>query len=233
MFNDLFSFYHSKEWAKFRQNVIAERMHDDGFVYDEVTEKPITRAYDIILHHKIELTEENVNDYDISLNPQNIMIVSHKTHNYLHNKLGHSNREVFLVYGAPLSGKSTWVKESMSPGDLVIDIDSIWQCVSNLSRYEKPARLKSVVFKVRDSLLDAVKYRLGKWNNAYVIGGYPLQSERERLIKELHAREVYIECSIEECLKRLQEAEDGRDKAEWERYIRAWFDSWMPPGPVE
>ena len=90
MFKDLFSFYRSREWEKFRQMVIAERVHDDGFVYDEVTEQPITKAYDIILHHKIELTEENVNDYDISLNPQNIMIVSHKTHNYIHNKLGYS-----------------------------------------------------------------------------------------------------------------------------------------------
>jgi predicted kinase len=233
MFRDRFSFYRSKEWRKLLDNLKHERLNDDGEIICEYCGKPITRAYDAIGHHKIELTEENVNDYDISLNPQNIQLVHHACHNRIHNKLGYANREVFLVYGAPLSGKSTWVKESMSPGDLVIDIDSIWQCVSNLSRYEKPARLKSVVFKVRDSLLDAVKYRLGKWNNAYVIGGYPLQSERERLIKELHAREVYIECSIEECLKRLQEAEDGRDKAEWERYIRAWFDSWMPPGPVE
>lgn len=230
MFKDLFSFYRSREWEKFRQTVIAERMRDDGFVYDEVTDKPITKAYDIILHHKIELTEENVNDYDISLNPQNIMIVSHRTHNYLHDKLGYSRRQVYLVYGAPLSGKSTWVKDSMSAGDLIIDIDSIWQCVSNLPRYEKPAKLKSVVFKVRDCLLEAVKYRLGKWNNAYVIGGYPLQGERERLIKELGAREVFINTSEEECLERLAAAGDGRDKAEWEGYIREWFERYDPPG---
>lgn len=224
MFRDLFSFYRSREWEKFRQMVIAERIHDDGFVYDEVTEQPITKAYDIILHHKIELTEENVNDYDISLNPQNIMIVSHRTHNYIHNKLGYSNRQVFLVYGAPLSGKSSYVKSSMSAGDLIIDIDSIWQCVSNLPRYEKPGKLKSVAFKVRDCLLDAVKYRLGKWHNAYVIGGYPLQGERERLIMELGAREIFIECTKEECLRRLKESDDGRDYKEWRGYIEEWFE---------
>lgn len=230
MFKDLFSFYRSREWEKLRETIIADRIHDDGFVYDEVTEKPITRAYDIILHHKIELTEENVNDYDISLNPQNIMIVSHKTHNYLHDKLGYSRREVFLVYGAPLSGKSTYVKESMSVGDMVVDIDSIWQSISNLPRYEKPAKLKSVVFKVRDCELEAVKYRLGKWHNAYVIGGYPLQGERERLIKELGAREIFIDATEEECMERLAAAGDGRDKAEWEGYIREWFDRYDPPG---
>lgn len=229
MFKDLFSFYRSREWEKFRQMVIAERMHDDGFIYDEVTEQPIVKAYDIILHHIIPLTEENVNDYDISLNPQNIQIVSHKTHNYLHDKFGHSRREVFLVYGAPLSGKSTYVKNSMSAGDLVVDIDSVWQCISDLPRYEKPKRLNAVAFKIRDSLLDCVKYRVGKWNNAYVIGGYPLQGERERLIKELGAREVYIEATEAECIERLKAAGDGRDQSEWEGYIHDWFERYDEP----
>lgn len=230
MFKDRFSFYRSKEWRKLLDNIKAERLNDDGQIICECCGRPIVKAYDIIGHHKIELTEENVNDYDISLNPQNIMLVHHSCHNRIHNKLGYANREVFLVYGAPLSGKSSFVAKSMSAGDLIIDIDSIWQCVSNLSRYEKPAKLKSVVFRVRDSLLDSVKYRLGKWNNAYVIGGYPLQGERERLIKELGAREVFIDATEEECLERLKAAGDGRDQSEWEGYIRAWFAQYDPPG---
>ena len=224
MFKDLFTFYRSDEWEKFRKMVIAERMHDDGLTYDEVTGKPIVRAYDIILHHKKELTEENVLDYNISLNPENIMIVSHKTHNYIHNKLGYAHRQVYLVYGAPLSGKTTWVRENMIIGDLIIDLDSIWECISGQPRYVKPARLKSIVFKQRDELLNGVRYRLGKWNNCYVIGGYPMQSERERLAKELGAREIFIECSKETCLNRLAEINDGRDKKEWSGYIDEWFE---------
>lgn len=223
MFKDRHSFYTSDEWRRFRQTVINERMHDDGFVYDEVTGKPIVKQYDIILHHKIELTEENVNDYDISLNPQNIQIVSHKTHNFIHNKLGYAQRQVYLVYGSPCSGKSTWVDENMQEGDLIIDIDRIWQCVSGQDKYIKPARLKSIVFKVRDELINCVIYRLGKWNNAYVVGGYPLSSERERLTKMLGAREVFIDTSKEECLQRLETADDCRDKEEWRKYINDWF----------
>lgn len=223
MFKDRFSFYRSREWREFRQIVIDERMHDDGFVYDEVTGKPIVNAYDIILHHVIELTEENVNDYDISLNPQNIQLVSHKTHNLIHNKLGYKYRQVFIVYGAPLSGKSSFVKENMCEGDLIVDMDSIWQCVSGLNRYQKPGRLKRIVFRLRDDLIDAVKYRQGKWNNAYIIGGYPLSSERESLAKELGAREIFIDESKEECLRRLEASDDGRNKEEWRGYIDEWF----------
>ena len=223
MFGSLYEFYHSDEWRTFRQIVIDERTHDDGFVYDEYTGKPIIKAYDIILHHKTELTEENVFDYNISLNPDNIMIVSHRSHNYIHDKFGRSSRMVYLVYGAPVSGKSTYVRDSMSDGDLVVDMDSIWQCVSGCDRYIKPNRLRSVVFRLRDDLIDMIKYRFGKWSNAYLIGGYPLQSERERLMQELGAREVFIDTSKEECIERLA-ADSERDTEEWLKYIDEWFE---------
>lgn len=229
MFNNLFEFYRSKEWADFRRTVIAERTQADGLVYDEVTKKPIVKAYDLILHHITELTEENVRDYNISLNPKNIMIVSHKTHNYIHNKFGHKQREVFIVYGAPLAGKSSWVAEAKTESDLVIDMDNIWQCITGGERYSKPPKLNAVAFAIRNTLIEAVKYRQGKWGNAFVVGGYPLQSERERLARELGAREVLIEATEAECLARLEADTSGRDKDKWRGYIAEWFTRYHPP----
>ena len=228
MFQGLTDFYTSKEWIDFRKVVIAERMHDDGFVYDEVTGKPIVKAYDIILHHIEHLTEENVHDFNVSLNPANIQIVAHKTHNIIHNKLGYSKREVYLVYGAPLSGHRQWAIDNMEVGDLLIDIDRIWSCISG-TEAEKPPRIKSQVFKVRDALIESVKYRAGKWNNCYIVGGYPLSSERERLAKELGARPIYIESTMEECLERLERDSKGRDKEAWRGYIEEWFERYNPP----
>lgn len=223
------SFYHSNEWRKFREIVIAERVREDGFVYDEYTGKPIVKAYDIILHHcNTFLTEDNVNDLSISLNPDNIMIVSHKSHNLIHNKLGFKRREVYLVYGAPFSGKSTFVDESAAEGDLIVDIDSIWESISGCDRYIKPARLNAVVFGIRDYLIESIKLRRGKWNTAYLIGGYPFVGERERLCKMLGAREIYIDCTKEECLARLEATEDGRAKKEWNKYIDEWFQRYSP-----
>ena len=224
----LSEFYRSTEWERFREVVIGERVHEDGLVYDEITGKPILKQYDIILHHKVELTEENVNDRNISLNPDNIQIVSHRTHNYIHNKLGYSVRQVYIVYGAPLSGKSTWVRNNAEAGDLIIDMDNIWQCVSGCERFVKPNRLKSVVFRLRDDMIDMVRYRFGKWNNAYLIGGYPLQSERERLCKDLGAREVFIDTSEDECMARLLQ-DTERDTDEWLAYIRNWFEQYSRP----
>ena len=200
-----------------------ERVNDNGDVICAYCNKPITRQYDIIGHHVTELTEENVNDYSISLNPDNIQLVHHRCHNYLHDKLGHSQRKIYLIYGSPLSGKTTWVRDNMSDGDLILDIDNIWQAVSGCDRYIKPKRLNAVVFKVRDTMLEAIQYRLGKWRNAYIVGGYPLISERERLCKQLGAESILIEATKAECLQRLESIEDGRDKDEWRGYIERWF----------
>ena len=204
-----------------------ERTDDNGQIICEYCGKPIVKAYDCIGHHKTELTEENVNDYMVSLNPENIMLCHGACHNRIHDKLGYSRRQVFLVYGAPLSGKTTYVKNSMSEGDLIIDMDNLWQAISGCDRYIKPGRLRSIVFRLRDDLIDMVKYRFGKWNNAYIIGGYPLQSERERLLKELSAREVFIDTSKTECIERLA-ADPDRDTEEWLKYIDDWFEKFSP-----
>ena len=224
---DLHSFYHSKAWTSLLAVIKNERVDADGQVICEYCGKPIVKAYDIIGHHKEELTEENVNDGTVALNPENIALVHHRCHNYIHNKLGYKVREVFLVYGSPLSGKTTWVNDNKTEGDLIIDIDNIWECVSGCDRYVKPKRLNAVVFKMRDTLLDAVKYRLGKWNVCYIVGGYAMQSERERLCKELGAREVFIDTSKEECIARLEQSD--RNKEEWARYIDEWFSLMTRP----
>ncbi len=210
-------------------NIIkSERVNEHGDIICAHCGGVITRAYDCIGHHVVELTEENVNDACISLNPENVVLVHHRCHNRIHNKLGYSQRRVYVVWGSPLSGKSTWVKDSMNAGDLVVDMDSIWQCVSGLERYEKPGRLKAVVFGVRDSLLDMVRYRRGKWLNAYVIGGYPYEAERVRLINSLGAEGIFIDTEKEECLRRLNACADKRDKSEWEKYIFDWWEKYSP-----
>lgn len=218
--NSLYNFYRSSNWVSLRTNLIHERTTD--FLYCEHCHKPILKAYDCIAHHKIELTEQNYTDANISLNPENIMLVHHRCHNKIHNKLGYSGRQVFLVYGSPLSGKTSYVNSVLEQGDLVIDIDSIWQCVSGQPRYVKPNKLRSVVFSVRDNLLESVKYRRGKWSNCYVIGGYAYEAERNRLLDMLGAKPIHIDTSKQICLERLAQCED-RDISEWTKYINDWW----------
>ena len=223
-FHTLADFYRSKEWKEFRQVIIAQRTKADGFVYDEITGKPIVKAYDIILHHKIELTLDNVNDTNISLNPDNILVVSFRTHNEIHNRFGSWTRHTYLVYGCPLAGKSSYVKERAGIHDLIIDVDKIYACISNNPLYIKSGRLYDCKEAVEQALFDCIKYKRGKYINAWIIGGYPFKGVRERLAAEYGAEEILIDCTKEEALSRLATVQDGRDIKEWEKYINTWFD---------
>lgn len=227
------NFYKSKEWEKLVALLRIQRINQDGDIICQYCGEPIIRAYDCIGHHVIELDENNVNDAMLSLNPDNIQLVHHKCHNRIHKKFyyGEDTRQVYLVYGSPLSGKTTWVNQVRNDGDLIVDMDSIWQAVSGCDRYVKPGALNACVFGVRDYLFECVRYRRGKWRNAYVIGGYPLISERERLCKELRAREVFIDTSKDECLRRLDDCDDGRDVEEWQAFIDEWWKRYAPRTP--
>ena len=159
MWRSLSDFYTSKEWRMFREALIQERTNkDDGILYDEYNGKPLLKKYDIIAHHKQELTVQNVNDVSISLNPDNIMLISMKSHNELHNRFGYKQgRKVYYVYGAPCSGKSSYVDSVKGNSDLIVDIDLIWQAITGGRKYFKPNALKACAFQLHNDLLDIVK----------------------------------------------------------------------------
>lgn len=217
----VFSFYRSDKWEKLRSILRLERTNDDGFILCERCGKPILKPYDCIAHHKIELTEENVNDFDISLNPENIELIHFKCHNEEHRRFSGFNQRVFLVYGSPCSGKTTWVKENAQHGDLIVDMDSIWECISNSDRYHKSNRLKANAFGVRDCLLEQVKTRTGMWNDCYIVGGYPLKTDRDRLCDLLGAEPIFIDESKDICLSRAE-------NSEWKEFVKDWFESYVP-----
>lgn len=217
----LSNFYRSPEWIAFRNVVINERLNDEGNIICAYCGKPIVRRYDIIAHHcNTYLTEENVNDADIALNPDNIQLVHHICHNHIHDKLGYKEKKIYLVYGAPYSGKHTYVDSICEAGDVVVSMDRVWQCIGG-----KDGRKNAIAFKIRDTLLECIKYRLGKWNTAYIIGGYPLIGERQRICRELGAEEIFIDTTKGECLLRMV-SDEKINPQEYKKYIEDWFEKY-------
>ena len=226
MWRTLPEFYTSKEWRSLREQLIHERTNkDDGILYDEHSGEPLLKSYDIIAHHKQEITLQNVNDYSISLNPENIMLVSHRSHNEIHARFGYQQgRKVYFVYGAPCSGKSTWVQQIKGNSDIVADIDLIWKAITGGSKYHKPDALKTNAFQLYSAVLDMVKTRQGKWARAYVIAGGAHKGQRERTIKDLGAEPIFIDTDKETCLQRLRNDQERQAvAAQWEKYIDDWF----------
>lgn len=204
----LSNFYKSVEWVKLRELLMLERVDQNGDVVCEHCHKPIVNKYDCIGHHKTPLTESNVNDYSVSLNPENIMLVHHKCHNAIHNRFGAWTRHVYIVYGSPCAGKTTFVNERALKDDLIIDIDRIYEAINN----GRSNRLYDNVMQVYRLLIDMVKTRNGKWVNAFIIRGFPLKGERERLAAMLDAELVFIDTDQQTCLKRAYKRAPDYDK---------------------
>ena len=173
------TFYKSTQWQKFRSVLINDRLTADGEIICEHCGKPIYKKYDIIAHHKKKLTDDNVNNAELSLNPDNIELIHFKCHNAIHQRFDGFKQRVYLVYGSPCSGKTTFVYDNAYDDDLILDVDKIWECVCKNNRYNKSSRLKANVFGIRDTILDQIRTRTGMWRNAYVIGGYPLRTDRD------------------------------------------------------
>lgn len=217
------SFYASKAWINLRLQLINERGNKCARC-NEI----IPRSKDLIGHHMIELTPENVADHTISLNPERIELVCFDCHNKEHNRFGYQGeRKVYVVYGPPMSGKATFVRHNMKRGDIVIDMDQLYSAVSMLPYYDKPDNLLTNVRGIHNLLVDNIRTRHGKWNSAWVIGGYADRYKRERIANDLDAELIFCDVSKEECLDRLKTDEDRRHRQEeWQKYIEKWFDSY-------
>lgn len=220
------SFYASEQWQTFRLLIINQR----GLRCQHCGEI-VAKAKDLTLHHVIELTPENVADAMISLNPDNVLVVHHDCHNQIHHRFGYhirrSGRNVYLIFGAPLSGKKTFVQEHIQRGDIVVDMDRLFQSISMLPSYDKPDSLLGNVRGIHNLLLDNIKTRYGKWNNSWIIGGYAEKYKRVKLANDLGAELIFCDVSKEECLRRLEIDEDRKyRKEEWRGYISKWFEQY-------
>lgn len=220
------NFYASKEWITFRIGLIVERSVD-GVCRCEKCGKDMPKSIEIHAHHDpIELTPENVKDKNISLNPDNVKLICRDCHDKEHYRFGYKpKKKVYIVYGPPLAGKKTLVRDQAKRGDIVIDIDRLYEAVSYLPSYDKPDNLLSNVMQIHNTLIDNIKTRYGKWNNAWIIGGYEDKYKRDRLAEELGAELIYCEATKEECIDRLNIDVDRQyRKDEWIKYINKWFE---------
>ena len=77
------SFYNSKKWLKAREEYIAERILVDGGLCEDCHQQ-----LGYIVHHKAELTPDNINNLDITLNKNNFSYVCKACHD---KKEGHFN----------------------------------------------------------------------------------------------------------------------------------------------
>jgi predicted kinase/DNA-directed RNA polymerase subunit RPC12/RpoP len=235
-------FYNGIDWANCKAQVINERFKDKPIICEHCG-KIILKTFNpnernnkgaIVFHHIKELNNINVNDASISINPKNIMVVHWQCHNEIHNRFNgvaqKVERKVYLITGASCSGKTTFVRERVQEGDIVLDIDDIWETISGMPRYVKPNQLKPIVFNIRNTLKEQIAKGVGTWRNAFIIESLPIATDRKREAERYKAHNVELitmEATREECLQRLYSRPDGRNIKAYEEYINDYYDNYI------
>ena len=241
-YDSLAAFYNGDDWSNCKAQVTNERLKD-GALYCEHCGKVILKNFNpnaknnkgaIVYHHINHLTTLNVNDASISINPKNIMVLHWQCHNEIHNRFNgvaqKVERKVYLITGASCSGKTTFVRERVQEGDILLDIDDIWQMVSGMPRYIKPNQLKPIVFNIRNEIKDQIAKGAGTWRNAFIIESLPIATDRKREAERYKAHNVEVitmDATREECLNRLYAYPNGRNVKAYEEYINDYYDSYI------
>jgi len=216
-------FYASRPYRAFRMGLILSRGNKC-----QMCGKIISRSIDIICHHEMPLTIGNYKDATISLNPEKAKIICFDCHNKVEQRFGYVPvKQVTLIYGAPMSGKTTLVKQLMRRGDILVDINTIYKAISGLTEYDKPNSLYSNAVAVQNLLIDQIKTRYGKWNNAFIVGAYADKYKRDKIITDTGAEPIFCEATQEECVSRLYSDSDRTGIIEeYKGYISKWFEQY-------
>lgn len=233
-------FYKSPEWIKQRNYMMNKQDH---LCQECLSKGEYTPAEEV--HHQIFLRPSNINDPMIALDENNLVCLCRNCHMEIHrrsaerakqsnhrytsngyffNSIGEiEEQKVYIVHGSPGSGKSTYVREHMKRGDLVVDLDLIKQAISMYSREEVVDDLLDTAIAIRDLLYQKIKQRDVCAESIWVIASLPTRKQRRELAEQLQAELIHVEATVEECVERILKDVERKDKEFQVRLIDKYF----------
>lgn len=200
------------------------------------------------------MTPRNINDHSISLDPANLKWLCKDCHFIVHRELimeqfrkaREAQRkivnngcyfnddgelvkmQVYLVHGSPASGKTTYVRKHMRPGDLIVDLDNLKYAISLQPKTEMPDNLLKIALGMRDYLYQLIEERAVDCCNVWVIASLPRKREREELIQRFDALDVHCSADYHECIARAGMDTERRDKLIQRALIDKYFEQYEP-----
>lgn len=240
-------FYNSKAWKTCRQDYINKRILIDGGKCEQCNDNIGEEV-----HHIKELSPLNIHDTNITLNEDNLNYLCKKCHfkehrerimnSFQYNKKKHITnrgmyfdedgnmqyRKVYIVYGSPRSGKTTYVREHKEDNDLVIDIDAIIEALRQTQRRERGNNALGLALKIRDYIYSLIQSNDNTLDckNIWIVSGLPKKKDREELRDRLRAELIYIDTPQRECVIRAVESNEYNDELYSEYVVNSWWEQY-------
>lgn len=238
-------FYHSKEWKRIRA-IIFDR--DKGLCQKCLKEKDDEVPGDEV-HHLIWLRPTNINNPDITLNADNLVLLCRDCHIGIHKASTHKKecvqmvnngvyiddtgnikqQKIYIVHGAPGSGKTTFVKNNMEIGDLVVDLDLIKQSISMCSKTDAPDNLYDIAETIRECLYKIIESNKANAKTVWVVSMLPTRKQREQLARRLNAELIHMDADIDTCIDRILKDDERIDKEKQMKLLDKYFGYYEAP----
>ena len=224
--------YKSREWQKVRNLYMTSAKW-----ICERCGQPAT-----ICLHKKYVTQHNINNPEITLNMENLEALCRECHEKEHSRnklyarqstgIGFDEKgnivkkaDVFIVVGAPGSGKTRYVKQHKGAKDLVLDLDYI--CAALMLEeeiYLDHESVLAVALEIRETIYKCVERRKGGWQKCWIITSTADMTLVRLLSFRLKGEIVKLETPLERCIENIQRDERrGKQRQLFERLAREWF----------
>lgn len=128
--------------------------------------------------------------------------------------------KIKVVYGAPCSGKTTYVNNRLGLNDLIYDFDDIMLCISKLPYQEKNPYLISYVIDIRDTIINKLKNERNI-DTAFIITTFIRDDLKEKL-NGIEVDYIHMDTDIYTCMSRANDSE-REDKDKIINVIKKWF----------
>lgn len=164
-------------------------------------------------------------DY-VDSNYQSLCKPCHSTKTFKENKaVGsmQSNVMVYLVSGASGSGKTTHVRNHRNRGDLVIDLDYLYQAFGLLDMYDKPETLTPFVFAAKNAAIA----RIGESDirQAWIIQSHVTSVDIQDLSLLHRVQHIQMDTTAEESKRRIIESDRPEHlKASMINHVDRWHE---------
>lgn len=133
--------------------------------------------------------------------------------------------KVFVIVGAPGSGKTTYVKEHRRTGDLVLDLDTLAAALQGSSEpHPDYSPVMNEVLVAREAVYSSIEERAGNWARAFVITSSPDMKSVNKLVGRLGAEVVKMKTTKQSCIDRVKDDTTRQNKEKDVRLIEEWFN---------
>jgi len=108
---------------------------------------------------------------------------------------------IYIITGAPCSGKSTFVENHRDPDDLVVDFDKIATALGSVKEHDATGLIREAAFAARDAVIEtALKAQDA---TAWIIHTWPTDAQLARY-EEAGAEVIHLDTDRETCLARAE-----------------------------